>query len=426
MERPWRDLAAALRALSPGDRVVVGEGEYPDPVRIDQSCRDGTADAPITVVFEKAEMKPSNGAATLSVSRSFWRFERFTVDLADGEAPGFSADGPSARGIVLDRARITGGAGAAVRIGPGATGTTVSRSSFARAGARPVRAGALAIAVDPGSSDTRIVGNSVLGRPSGAVRVGPPSGSLPAGAAPRDVLIEGNTFSGSRAPAVLVTVGTAVRISANTILCDRAGLEGRAIVIEGGSGVRVEGNHVVDASVFVQMGWREPGGPGSGRPEDVLVCRNYFERRTAADTTGVDIEAGSDVRIANNVFEEVAETLALFGSPPQTVGVVVANNLIVRPTRLALRADDLSAVSSFAANAFGFRRRPIPAEIGGKPRDLARLFPAALRPNRAAPELRILSKDLGRIEGVETRDGGVPVAGVAFQGSAPDLGVAER
>jgi parallel beta helix pectate lyase-like protein len=425
-ERPWRDLTAALRALSPGDRLIVGEGEYSAPIRIDGSCRDGTAEAPIVVVFEKAEIKTSDGTATLTASRSFWRFERFTADLGNAEAPGFVAEGPGARGIVLDRARVSGGAGAAVRIGSGAAGMTVSRSSFVRAAGGPARPAALAIVVDSGSRGARIVGNTVLGRPSGAVRIGPPSGSPAALPPPGDVVVEGNTFSGSRAPAVLVTAGSEVRIAANTILCDRAGLEGRAIVLEGGSGVRIDGNHVVDASVFVQVGWREPGGSGSGRPEDVLVCRNYFERRAAADTTGVDVEAGRDVRIANNVFEEVSEVLALFGSPPQSEGVVVANNLIVGVTRLALRADDLAGVSSFEANVFGSRDRSIPAEVGGKPRDLGRLFPNARRANRAVPGLRILRKDLSRIEGVEARDAGVPVTGVGFEGSAPDLGLAER
>ncbi|MDQ6894576.1 MAG: right-handed parallel beta-helix repeat-containing protein [Acidobacteriota bacterium] len=424
-ERPWRDLAAALHALSSGDRLIVGEGEYTEVVRVDQSCRDGTAKAPITVIFEKAEIHPSNGAVVLSVSRSFWRFERLTLDLGDRDARGFVVEGP-ARGVVFDRARIAGGAGTAVRVGAGATATTISRSSFVR-GSGAVSPGGLAIAVESGSSDTRIVENAALGRPSGAVRVGPPSGAFSGGPAPRAVVIEGNTFSGSRAPAVLVTEGTEVRIAANTILCDRRGLEGRGIVVEGGSAVRLEGNHVVDASVSVQVGWREPGGTGSGRPEDVLVSRNYFERRAAEDTTGVDVEAGRDVRIANNVFEELSEALALFGAPPQTVDLVIANNLVLGATRLAFRADGLAGVAFFTANVFGFHGPAVPAEMDGKPRDLRRLFSSRpLRGNRIVSGVAILRKDLGHIEGVETRDAGVPVRGVAFEGAAPDLGLAER
>ena len=423
--RPWADLPAALRALSSGDRLIVGEGKYPGPIRIDQSCREGTAAAPITVSFEKADITLSEGAAALTVSRSFWRFERLILDLGRGGAAGFVAERP-AEGTVLDLARIAGGAGPAVRVGPGAKGTTISRSSFVR-GAGPATPGGLAIAIETGSSETRIVGNTALGRPSGAVRVGPPSGAFSEEPAPRAVAIEGNTFSRSRAPAVLVTQGTQVRIAANTILCDRRGLEGRGVVVEGGSEVRVEGNHVVDASVSVQVGWREPGGTGSGQPQDVLVTRNYFERRTAEESTGVDVEAGRDVRIANNVFEELSEALTLFGAPPQTAELVIANNLVLGTTRLAFRADGLAGIPLFTANVFGFRGPAVPAEMGGNPRDLGRLFASrSLRGNRIVSGVAILRKDLGHIEGVETRDAGVAVRGVAFEGTAPDLGLAER
>ncbi len=430
-ERPWKDLQAALRALSPGDRLSVGEGSYAGPIRIDASCRAGTPGAPIQVVFEKATLRPSGEEAILTAGRGFWRFERFSADLEESRAPAFAVEGADARGVVVADARILGGAGPGGRIGAGASDVVVANSSFARSGRGAAPVGAMAISIEPGSSGVRVVGNRVFERPSGAVRVGRPagvsaSGSLPP---PKDIAIEGNTFVGSRSPAVLVTEGAAVRISGNTILSNEwvGGLEGRGIVIEGGTGVRIEGNHVVDAPVSVQVGWVDPDGSGQSTPVDVLVARNYFERRGAPDASGVDVEAGEDVRIANNVFDGVFDGVLLFGAPPRTARLVIANNLLLGVSRLAFRADDLSCASVFDGNLFSPGTSSVPIEIGGARRDLRRyLFDGNMRRSRLVPGVRILHKDLGRIEGVKTRDSGIPVEGVRFEGRAPDLGLAEH
>jgi hypothetical protein len=191
--------------------------------------------------------------------------------------------------------------------------------------------------------------------------------------------------------------------------------------------VRVERNHVVDASVAVQVGWQEPGGEGRSRPTDVLVSRNYFERRAAADTAGVDVEAGRNVRVANNVLDDVSDAFVLFGTPPTTEGVVVANNLVLGVSGLAFRVESLACAALFDGNVFSPRGATIAVEIGGKSADLRRfLANGSMRRSRLLPGIRIIHKDLGRIEGVETRDAGLPVDGVTFLGAAPDLGVAER
>ena len=428
-ERPWKDLQAAFRALSPGDRLSVGEGAYRGPFRIDASCRAGTAQAPIQVVFEQATFRGSDDAAILTVGRAFWRFERFSADLEESTTPAFAVEGPDARGVVVDRARIVGGAGTAARLGAGASDVVVANCSFSRSGRGLPPVGAIGISIEPGSSRIRIVGNRVFDRPSGAVRVGAATGASGALPPPADVVLEGNTFVGSRSPAILVTEAATLRISGNTILSTEwvGGLEGRGIVVEGGAGVRIEGNHVVDASVAVQVGWIEPDGPGQSRPVDVLVARNYFERRGAPDASGVDVESGSNVRIANNLFDDVFDGVVLFGAPPRTERLVIANNLLIGVSRLAFRADDLACTALFDGNLFSPRTPSVSVEIGGTTRDLRRyLFDGHMPRSRLVPGARILHKDLGRIEGVKTRDAGLPVEGVHFEGAAPDLGVAEH
>jgi hypothetical protein len=422
-ERPWKDLAAALRALSPGDRLRVAGGDYRGPIRVDEGCRAGTLEAPIQVIFENASFKESEGLPVWTVARPHWRFEGFAADLGEEPGPGFAAQGAEARGIVLDAALISGGAGAAVRIGAGAASVTIANSTFQPGGRGPSPAGALAIAVESGSKSVRLVGNLVLDRPSGGVRIGPAAGLAEAS----DDISGVNTISGSRAPAILVTGGSGIRISANTVVSNREGLEGRGIVVQGGSAVRIERNHVVDASVGVQVGWEEPRGTGHSRPTDVLVSRNYLERRAAAETAGVDIEAGHDVRVANNVLDDVSDAFLLFGAPPMTEGVVIANNLVLGVTGLAFRADSLRCAALFDGNVFSPRGPTISVEIGGKSLDLGRFLAGGAMPrSRLLPGVRIVHQDLGRIEGVRTRDAGLLVEGVLFDGTAPDLGVAER
>lgn len=426
-EKPWKDIATGLRALSPGDRLSVGAGEYAGPIRIDETCRAGTEGALIQVVFDGATFPAAGGRPVLTASRPYWRFERLSVELEDDAGAAFAVEGGT-RGVVLDRARINGGAGVAVRIGDASSEVTVANSFFFRRGRGGAPPGALAVAIDPGSSRIRIVDNAIFDRPSGAIRVGPPSGEAVSIAAPRDVVIEGNTVTAAFSPAILVTAGDGVRVSANTIQ-SRAGAggpDGRGIVVEAGSRVRIERNHVVDASTSVQVGWNEPGGAEHPGPSDVLVAGNYFERRASTETVGVDVEAGANVRIANNVFEEIADPLVIFGAPPKTSGLVVANNLFLELSGTAFRADDLTSAVLFDANIFSPRSGALAAEIGGVRRDLRTWVSHHMHRSQVVAGVRMVHKDLDRIEGVATRGAGIPVPGVDFGGRPPDLGIPAR
>jgi len=69
---PWNDLQAALRALSPGDRLRVRAGAYKGVFHIDEACRDGNEEAPIQVFFDgKAKVAPEGEAAALTVRRAY-------------------------------------------------------------------------------------------------------------------------------------------------------------------------------------------------------------------------------------------------------------------------------------------------------------------------------------------------------------------
>lgn len=70
-------LLDALRALAPGDRLVLEPGVYDGPVLIDTSMRDGRRPEPIQVVAKPDAVltirdKHSEAPAVLSLQRSYW------------------------------------------------------------------------------------------------------------------------------------------------------------------------------------------------------------------------------------------------------------------------------------------------------------------------------------------------------------------
>ncbi|MEO8430693.1 MAG: right-handed parallel beta-helix repeat-containing protein [Acidobacteriota bacterium] len=426
--RPWKDLESALRSLAPGDRLVVAEGKYPAGIRIDGRCSMGTETAPIQVVFEKAVFEPSGASAALTVARAHWRFEGLAADLGDAAAPAFVAEGPEARGITLDRARISDGSGPGIRIGAGASRVTIANSvlSSSRRHRFPTEGSGIEIA--DGTRDIVVIASFISNRPDGAIRVGGAAAEAPPLEPPRRITLSGNTLLDSHAPAIRIVRASGLEISSNTI--SRSGSValpgGRAIVIEWAADATVKENHLSNASLGVQIGWGEPGGPGFSRPADVLVARNFFESPAAPDSAGIDVESGVNVRLCNNVFHDVADAILLFGSPPRTEALTVANNLVLGVTT-AFRMDDPACAKWFDRNVFSPRGTSAEVEVSGKSMDLAKFLGGSRMPEtRLVPTARMIHKDLGRIEGIATKDAGVPVRGLTFLGAAPDLGVFER
>src|SRR5262245_16206250 len=64
--RPWKDLQAALCALSPGDRLIVKPGVFLGSFEVSGPCRDGTEEAPIQVVMKGAILRPSSERPALT------------------------------------------------------------------------------------------------------------------------------------------------------------------------------------------------------------------------------------------------------------------------------------------------------------------------------------------------------------------------
>ncbi len=421
--RPWNDLQAALRALSPGDRLRVRAGQYAGPLRIDEACRDGAPRAPIQVVFDgKATLEGSGDGAVLTLTRAHWLLVGAFLKLEDSDASGVSIDGPGAHDVTLDGARVSGGRGPSVRIGGGAARISIVRSNLAKSTLTRMAPSSVGIEIAAGAAAVLLGHNHLHENPAGSIRVqAPAAGGWPA----RNIRIIGNRIYDDGATAIDVAAADDLLVAEN-ILSDTTSVPGtRAVALGRVRRGVVRFNRASNFGVGIHLGHAEPDGSASIAAENVTITRNHLETGLPGGTAVV-IEAAARVVVANNVVDGYASGILVFGKPPQTRDVSVANNLVLGVSDVAVLLADPAAAAVFDYNVFS-PAGPVLVEVGGVSVSLARWLKEGKMPHsQLKPGVRILYGDLARVSGAETVDRGTALEGVSFQGSAPDIGVAER
>jgi len=420
---PWNDLQAAFRALSPGDRLRVRAGRYAGTFRVDESCREGTKNAPIQVVFDgKAVLESASEGFVLTLARSHWLIVGGYLDLEDTPASGVSIEGPSSHDVTLDGLRISGGRGPSISVGPDATRIAILRCNLAKSPLTVATASAVGIEIAAGADDVRIEQSRLHENPAGSIRVRTAApGKRPA----RRLLIAGNRIHDDGATAIEVAAADDLTIQDNILFDRTTELDTRALVLTRVRRGVVRSNRVSDYGIAVHVGHAEPDGSGAIPAETLTIARNHLETSRPGGTAFV-VEAANGLVVANNVVGGYASGILVFGRPPQTRNVTVANNLLLGVSDVAFLLADPAAATLFDYNVFS-PAGPALVEIGGASIPLARLLKEGKMPHsQVKPGVRILYGDLARVSGVPIVDRGKAVAGVPFQGSAPDLGVAER
>jgi hypothetical protein len=236
------------------------------------------------------------------------------------------------------------------------------------------------------------------------------------------VTLVGNRIHNDRGPGVELQVCDGVTIERNRFSNYRPDEDdhsgGTAILVNPGCrGVRFESNSLMEASIGILIG---ASADAAGGPRDVEVARNYLENRLTSDAIAVGIESGSDVRVVNNVVDRYSEP---FRVGPAAAAVSIANNLVLEPT-VAFRLP-AAPLTLFDANVFG-ASAGLPAFVGDNRVPAADWLKAHSPASRVLPGVDLDEADLGRVRGFSPADAGRPVKGVAFQGKAPDVGVAEK
>src|SRR5262249_12055846 len=145
--------------------------------------------------------------------------------------------------------------------------------------------------------------------------------------AARNIAVQGNSFRGDAEAAIAAATADHVRILDNT-LSDPSGERARGILLERSRGVLVRRNMISSFPVAIRGGAAGPGAATAAPSQDAAVDRNYLDG-PAGGGAGIDIEAGREVRVANNVVSRYGPAVAVLGVPPATRSVTIANNLFL-------------------------------------------------------------------------------------------------
>ena len=289
------------------------------------------------------------------------------------------------------------GEGPAVLLKAGSAGVTLTNCHIHQS--KGVR-------IEAGTSRITLRNNHIHHNRAASVTVGGGADSTPPA---REIAIEGNRIHNDHGPALDLSRCQGVTLARNRLSNYRPdpeeGTTGEAIVIRSGCrDVRFESNSVLEASFAVRIG----AGPGPA-PERIFFSRNYFENQLTSDSTALLVEGGREIRFWNNVVNHYAEPfrIAAAGAP----GGSVANNLVLQPT-IAFRLPGSAATGFFDYNVFG-AGPSLSADLGAGPVPAATWMAAHMG-------------DLGKVQGFSPIDAGKAFEGMSFQGSAPDIGVAEK
>lgn len=409
---------------------MVRPGAYSGAFQIDAGCREGTAEAPIQVFFERrATLRASGPEPPLTARKAFWHFDGLSILSGEFRGAALATSGSGAHHLTFDHARVDQGSGSGVTIGSGSSHITIANSHIHRrgVGTDPDSSG---IKVAPGAHDILIIGNSLHDNSGGSVKVGGLENPSDSPRAVETLSILANTIHDDRAAAVCISALSNLRIAQNTIYRSRpvGPADVQAILIENVQRAVIEENHISGSPIGIQVGLSSASGESlAAPPEDVWILRNYLEDPFLREGSAINVEAGRSVRVCNNVIDQYADAIMLLGGTPQTEGVSIANNLVLRVSDIAFLLADPKSAIYFDHNVFSPRGRKVDVQIGKETLDLARFLEKRKMPHtRLVPGVSLMHRDLARINGFPAVDAGKALEGIVFIGAAPDIGVAER
>jgi hypothetical protein len=409
-EHPWKDLQEALRRLVPGDRLVVAAGIYAGAFRIGPDCRDGTAEAPIQVFTRHAFLKSSGPGAVLTVERAHWQFWEMQIALLDSESAGFVASGAGAHDLALDQSHIYEGKGPAVVLAAGSSRITLSHCHIHQSNG---------VRIEAGTSDITLVNNHMHHNRAGSVSIG----GGPSASAARAIRLLGNRINNDHGPGVDLAHCDGVTLARNRLSNYRPdeeeGFAGEAIRVRSGArNVSFDGGSVLEATIAARIGEAGAGPP----PEGIAFTRSLLRNTLTAESVGLDVVAGRTVLFANGVIDGYADPFRV--ASPGVDGVSIVNTLVLGP-KLAFRIASPASLSRFDYDLFG-GPDSLEAVVEGKRVRLADWIKGRMQHSGLSRELGLADGDLGRVRGAAVKDAGTAVEGLAFEGAAPDIGIAEH
>ncbi|NPC81327.1 DUF1565 domain-containing protein, partial [Pyxidicoccus fallax] len=303
---PFHTIRRALKAVGPGEAIIVLPGEYAESVVIDGDVKAGRKDAPITLMARgHARILPGAGGALVQVRKPYWVVDGFDIDVKGQRRFAVVFEGDT-EGSVLSGSNVHHGAlGGGVTTYGGARGVLIEGNDIHDFRKQP-RGDSHGVVIQATSRDITLRENDIHDNSGDSVQCLKPdrAGQAPA----RGVLIESNRLYSNDENAVDIKTCSDVVVRANHMHGFRksATSAGEAVVIHySARNVRVEGNDIADAGRGISVGGVRDG--NQPHPSEVEVKDNRISdisQNGGGDGVGIRVENARDVEVVGNTIEK--------------------------------------------------------------------------------------------------------------------------
>ncbi|MBM65313.1 MAG: hypothetical protein CMH55_03650 [Myxococcales bacterium] len=438
-EAPFEDLQVALRALEPGDRLVVKKGVFRGHFAVDDLCQRGEEDAPIQVIAEPgATLTPGDDqdVPVLRLNRSHWMIQGLDIDAESRvdravHVAGIASNSPASH-VILAGLRATGARRVGIAFGPDLRSSKLINAQIDNNGDG-----------DNAADGLRIYGN-VDGLELAGLRVhdnsadglhlpnhrDPPAGfeDRPLGA-PTDLSIHSSRFHDNGDDGLELRDGREVEVQALRVWNHLQRENSACIKIQGAvTDAQLENNHLAECTRALWIGQGVHDAVAEALvPNDVLVMRNYMVSQLATRTSGLVLTTVKDVRVYHNIISQYDSGLTIHGDEFENRDIQVRNNLFHEHEVRSFNFTVWENVDRFDYNAFARGSGAAEGRVGNEQSSvLDWINGGRLADSILAEAVSFMALDLGNVSGINLVDRGVPIAGIPIVGSAPDIGIAEK
>ncbi|MBZ4421302.1 nitrous oxide reductase family maturation protein NosD [Myxococcus sp. RHSTA-1-4] len=303
---PFRTIGRALKAVAPGEAIIVLPGVYAESVVIDGNVKAGRKDAPITLMAQgRARIFPGGSGALVQIRKPYWVVDGFEIDVKGQKRFAVIFEG-NTEGSVLSGSNVHHGAlGGGVTTYGGARGVLIEGNHIHDFRKKP-RGDSHGVVIQATSRDITLRENDIHDNSGDSVQCLKPDrdGQAPA----RGVVIERNRLYSNDENAVDIKTCRDVVIRANHMHGFRksATSAGEAVVIHySARNVRVEDNRIADAGRGISVGGVRDG--SQPHPSEVEVKGNRItdiSRKGGGDGVGIRVENARDVEVVGNTIEK--------------------------------------------------------------------------------------------------------------------------
>jgi hypothetical protein len=408
---PLRTISRAITLAGPGELIRVRAGTYAERVLLMGSVRNGTAEAPITLL---GEGKPrivlgSQSGALMVVERSHWLIRGFDIDVENRPALGVALTGNLQGTFLADSEVHNARYGAAVSFHNGANGATLENNHIHHNSLSGEDSHG--VMIQPTARNITVRNNVIHDNSGDSIQCYSEDGSMP-GAPADGVLIEGNDLYGNYEQGLDIKTCSNVTVRRNKM--HHSNGNGAMVVHMSAKNILIEENDFYESGLAIGVGGNRYGPMPSG----VVIRRNLIRDMRTSRGTGGGLQMANSVgtQVYNNTFTRLQAPALILGSGEggPTQDMVVKNNIIdaAVAVKLGSQAPGLKMNSNLYRPGATFNAWSL-SQWNGRGQDGNSLESSTLFGNTSTLAPASVAVDRGE------------KLGVSFCGAAPDIGAVE-